>query len=138
MPCREHLSQLRQHQAALDEREIDVAIVTFEADAIARAYVAEHDHAWPLLVDGDRRLYAAYGMDRATWWQVSGPRSIAPYLRRLARGRSFRLPTDDVRQRGGDVLVDPRGRVAMQYVSRTSVDRPSVEAILAAARPPAC
>lgn len=123
---------MRHHERQLRKREIEIVVVTFEVHALAQAYVADTGLRWPLLIDRERSVYAAYGMDRAGWWQVWGPRSLSPYLRDLAHGRLPSVPTDDVRQRGGDVLLDPQGRVVLHYVGETSIDRPDVAEILAA------
>lgn len=108
-----------------------MAVVTFEANALAQAYVEDTALPWPLLVDRNRALYRAYGMDRASFWQVWGPRSLWPYVVAASRLRLPNLPTDDVKQRGGDVLIDPSGVVRLHHVGETSVDRPSIESLLA-------
>lgn len=111
-----------------------MAVVTFEADALARAYVEDTDLRWPLLIDRDRALYRSYDMDRARFWQVWGPRSLWPYVVAASRLRLPNLPTDDVNQRGGDVLIDPSGTVRLHHVGETSVDRPDVNSLLAPVR----
>ncbi len=109
-----------------------MAVVTFEVDALARGYAQDTALPWPLVIDRERTLYRAYGMDRAGFWQVWGPRSLWPYVVAASRLRLPKLPSDDVNQRGGDVLIDPSGVVRLHHVGETSVDRPSVERILAA------
>lgn len=111
-----------------------MAVVTFEADALARAYVEDTNLAWPLLVDRDRTLYQDYSMDRAGLWQVWGPRSLWPYVVAASRLRLPKIPTDDVNQRGGDVLIDGSGVVRLHHVGQTSVDRPSIDSLLATVR----
>ena len=44
------------------------------------------------------------------------------------------LPTDDVYQLGGDVLIDPEGTIRLHHVSRIPIDRPSVESLLEVVR----
>jgi hypothetical protein len=129
--CREHLAQLRERESQWQQRGVAVVVVTFEAEWIARAYAAETGTHWPILVDRQRTLYAAYGLERGSWWRVLTPSAWWSYLGLLLRGRRLHRPTDDVRQLGGDVLVDPAGIVRWRYASRNPTDRPRVDDILA-------
>jgi hypothetical protein len=125
---------LREHREQIERLGMRVAAVTFEAPHFAQAYVAQTGLPWPLLIDPERRLYRAYGMGRGGVWKILGPASWWAYLKMLFRGQRLHAPTDDVYQLGGDVLIDPGGIVRLHYVSRTPVDRPEVEAILALVR----
>jgi hypothetical protein len=123
---------LQQRRGDLDSRAIDVLVVTFEIDVVARQYAASLP--WPVLLDESRGLYGAYGMTRENAWNVWGPASWWGFIKLLVRGRKLHLPTGDVYQMGGDVLIDPEGNVRLHYVSRSPLDRPSVDAVLAAAQ----
>lgn len=76
---------------------------------MAQAYVRETELRWPLLVDRERTLYGAYGMLKASWLDVWGPKTWVAYGRALLGGRRLEQAGEDVYQRGGDVLVDPEG-----------------------------
>jgi hypothetical protein len=52
------------------------------------------------------------------------------YIKLLLRGRKLHLPSADIHQLGGDVLIDPAGIVRWRHVSSDPADRPSVESIL--------
>jgi hypothetical protein len=121
---------LRQHQNELERLALQVVVVTFEGRELARAYVRETGLPWPLLSDRRRALYSAYGMGRGRWLAVWGPASLWAYARLIARGHRPKRPTDDVRQLGGDILVDPEGTVALHHVGRGPADRPAVSALL--------
>ena len=121
---------MRREDKALERLGVDVAVVTFDADAMARAYVADTELTWPLLIDEDRTLYAAYGMLHARFLDIWGPQTIVAYLRAIIAGMRPAAPGRDVNQRGGDVLVDPQGIVRLHHVGRGPADRPSVEALL--------
>jgi peroxiredoxin len=125
------VSQLRRRQQELDRLGVQVAIVSFEAGPLARAYAQETKLEWPLLVDENRELYHAYGMLEASAWDVWGPSTLIAYARELIRGNRLREAHGDVRQRGGDVLVDPQGIVRLHAVGDGPADRLPVEAILA-------
>ncbi len=124
------MSQLRQAEQELRERNVAVCVVTFDAGPLAMSYVRQTKLEWPLLVDADRTLYRAYGMHRGRWWNLYGPPAIWAYLKLLARGRRLHWPGSDVTQLGGDVLIDPRGIVRFHYVGSGPADRPAVETLL--------
>ncbi|MFV1958519.1 MAG: SelL-related redox protein [Planctomycetota bacterium] len=130
MPCREHLSQLRQHSAQLAERNVEVCVVTFDAGPLSMAYVRDTDLPWPLLVDEDRTLYRAYGMHLGNWWNVLGPPAIGVYLKLLWRGRRLKQAGRDVHQLGGHVLIDPQGIVKTHHVGAGPADRPEASELL--------
>ena len=124
------MSQLRLEESALRELGVAVSVVTFDNDFMADSYVRQTGMEWPLLIDQDRKLYKAYGMERGSWGKIAGPLSIWRYLKLMFRGRRLQKPGSDYRQLGGDVLIDPQGRVRLHHISDNPHDRPTVEAIL--------
>lgn len=125
---------MREHEKEFAERNVKVVVVTFEAGFLARSYVEESGLAWPLLVDDTRETYRKYGMLAASSWDVWGPRSWWAYLKELFRGERLRKSEGDIYQRGGDVIVDPEGIVALHHVGTGPADRPAVERLLRAIR----
>lgn len=125
---------MRQHEPELDELRVKVCVVTFEAGSLATAYARETGLTWPLLVDADRALYRAYGMERGSAWEIFGPASLWKYATLLARGRRLRQPGSDIHQLGGDVLIDPEGTVRLHRVAAGPADRPSLGELLAPIR----
>ncbi len=123
---------MREHDAAWAQHDVAIAVVTFEADAIAQAYVRDNQLPWPVLVDPNRGLYQAYGMDRASARDIWSPRTWLAYARLMRKGHKRRAATDDVRQRGGDVLIDPAGIVRIHHVGAGPADRPTVNELIAA------
>ncbi|HUW84501.1 MAG TPA: SelL-related redox protein [Phycisphaerae bacterium] len=130
LPCREHITQLREHEDELAGLGVKVLVIAFEAGPVTQAYVGETNLRWPLLVDESRELYVHYGMLRASWWRIWGPATLWAYAKLFLRGRRPRKSGGDVSQLGGDVLIDPNGVVALQHVEVGPADRPAVEAIL--------
>jgi len=121
---------LRRHEKELEELALRVVVVTFESRKLAEEYVRDTGLPWPVLIDRSRALYSAYGMGRGRWSAVWGPASWWAYVRLIAQGHRLRRPTDDVRQLGGDILVDPMGKVALHHVGRGPADRPAVSTLL--------
>lgn len=121
---------MRQHETEFPRLGLRVVVITFEARERADEYVRETGLEWPLLIDRERTLYKAYGMDRGRWSAIWGPATWWAYARLIVRGQRVRRPTGDVQQLGGDLLVDRMGRVALHHVGKGPADRPAVRAIL--------
>jgi len=107
-----------------------VVVVSFEKAAIARGYAESSGLPWPLLLDEERQLYRAYGMEQGGMWDVWGWSSWKVYAQLLAKGRRLRRPTSDTKQLGGDVIVDSKGIVRLHWVGSGPADRPSVDRLL--------
>lgn len=105
-------------------------MVTFESRQRALAYSRDIDIQWPILIDETCELYSRYQMHRAGFWDLWGPSSWRGYLKQLYKGRVPKLPSADIHQRGGDVLIDGQGKIRLHYVGNRPADRPPVELIL--------
>ena len=120
---------MRRHEEQIERLGLEIVVVTFEARERAEEYVRETDLRWPLLIDRRRILYSAYGIGRGRWSAIWGPATWWAYIQLIARGHRLRRPTGDIHQLGGDVLVDPAGRVALHHVGKGPADRPAVAAL---------
>jgi len=121
---------LRRHEDEVKRLGLAIVVVTFEARKRAEEYVRETGLPWPLLIDQRRVLYSAYGMGRGRWWAIWGPATWWAYIQLVGQGQRLKRPTGDIDQLGGDVLVDPVGRVALHHVGKGPADRPLVAALL--------
>jgi hypothetical protein len=79
--------------------------------------------------DPERHLYRYFGMLQAGFWDIWGPRTLLTYLRLLLKGRKLQASEADIHQRGGNVLLDPRGRVRFHHIGSGPADRPALERI---------
>ena len=104
-----------------------VAIVTFELNVIAENYIRSTKLPWPMLIDQDRLLYLGYGMESGNWWNLAGPAAIWSYFKLFGRGRMLKKTTGDVKQLGGDVVIDPSGIVLLHHIGNGPADRPSID-----------
>ena len=100
-----------------------VMVITFEPPGDTQGQ-------YPYYHDCDRQLYRYFGMQRASFWDLWGPRTLFMYLQLLLKGRKLQTSTADIHQRGGDVLIDPAGRVCLHHIGRGPADRPDLETIL--------
>ena len=98
-------------------------VVTFE---LPRAELIPH---FPYYYDSDRQLYQFFGMLKAGFWDLWGPRTLLAYLQLLLKGRKLLPSNSDLHQRGGNVLLDPRGRVRFHHIGSGPADRPDLEII---------
>lgn len=121
---------MREQETELKRRRIAVVVVTFDQEAMARHYVESTQLSWPLLLDAEKELYRAYGFEKADLWAIYGPASIWHYLKLLAGGHKLKRPGKDLRQLGGDVIIDPAGMVRYHFASESPHDRPTVENLL--------
>lgn len=129
--CREHVLELLPLKDQLDRGVVSVAVVTFERPEMAARYAQAVHLPWPMLVDTNRTLYRAYGMPVAPWKRLLGRWDIwKAYLRLVGRGRRVQMPTDDVHQLGGDIVIDPQGIVRLHHVSVDPTDRPDTADVL--------
>lgn len=121
---------MRLQERKLEQLGVRVAVVTFDHSPLAKNYVKQTGLSWPLLLDEERKLYAAYGLERLDAWSIYGPASVWHYLQLIFRGRKIAKPGRDYRQAGGNVIVDPNGLIRFHHVSTSPHDRPAVEELL--------
>ena len=109
-----------------------VVLITFTRQRNLRGFRRLLQLRYPVLADETRAVYRAYGLGRASWRRIWTWRTLRAYGRLLRAGHRLRRPTEDTRQLGGDFVVDPRGRLAYAYRSRTPDDRPAVDELVVA------
>jgi len=121
---------LRDREEEFLRRNVRIVVITFENDFLARGYVEDTSLTWPLLVDDTRETYRAYGMLSASFWDIWGPKTWWVYLKEVLKGERLKKSEGDISQRGGDILIDPDGIVALHHIGVGPSDRPAVESIL--------
>ena len=86
---------------------------------------------FPVLLDRERRAYAAWGLGRAPWWRVwLDPHVWRQYAAILRAGTHLRRAGRDTLQLGGDFVVAADGTIAYSRPQRRD-DRPPVGELLA-------
>ena len=128
------MTQLRQRKEDLEQLGIRVKIVAFDNEELGKWYVANMGLEWPILLDAERDLYRGYGLQIGSLWTLSRPSAIWKYVKLILAGHGSLKKGKDVRQLGGDVLIDPQGIVRMYGICTTPFDRPEVDSILEVAR----
>lgn len=108
----------------------DVKVVTFDSQELARGYRSKFNLDWPFLLDPNFELYHSYTMEKGSWWALSSPHRIARYLGDIFSGNIPGKKGKDIRQLGGNIVIDPEGIIRIFHPSQNPHDRPSAEEIV--------
>lgn len=127
--CFEHVAQLRRRQDDLDGTGVAVYVVALASRGRVGVFVRRHALPYPVIVDEARVLYRAFGMGRSPWWRIYAPRAVWRYVKSYL-GATPAEPRGETLQRGGDVILDPDGRVQFIHVADNSYDHPAVDHLL--------
>jgi len=122
--CREALADTSRIHERLNEHGVKLAVVHMStnstADALlARFGLADADH----FSDPGRRIYRAFELSRASWWQLFGPRVWGRGLASILRNGQGAIDGDGFQMPGAFVLRD--ARIVAAYRHETAADRPN-------------
>ncbi len=112
----------------------------FEVVAIAQAsptvltqYLLKNPLMFPIVSDPDRAAYQAFGLERTPWFTFFRPKVIWGYLRLMFQGTRLQTPYagEDVRQLGGDFILNRTGELLFSFRNPDPTARPSIAELLA-------
>jgi hypothetical protein len=126
------VAQLRRRQDDFRALGAQIWAIGFDAPERAARYVREQSLDVPLLIDPERRVYRAYGLEHGALWRFLLPPVFLGYLRLIAAGGRMQRPEEDPLQLGGDFVIDPAGRLALVHPCKDPLDRPPVHELLTA------
>ncbi|XP_044230291.1 prostamide/prostaglandin F synthase-like isoform X2 [Thunnus albacares] len=133
--CRLHLQDLEKNKSSLDAHSVEVVVVSFGCQEGASHWLQETSCQFDMLLDADRKLYAAFGLG-ASLKKVLNFSNMLRYAEYVADNyefpRGLASIQDDMFQLGGDFVLDQHGRVLFSHCCQSPIDRPSVEDILSA------
>jgi hypothetical protein len=109
-----------------------VLAVSFEPVERLPLYRERHGWVFPVVADPSRAAYRAFGLASAGWTRLLGPRVVGRYLELMLQGYPARPPGADVRQLGGDFVVDDGRRLVYAYRSADPADRPPASELVSA------
>ena len=81
-----------------------------------------------LVIDEERKLYAAWGLGRSSLGHFAGPRSLASVVRMQRRGIGHRHPAGTRWQQAGTFAVDSHGAICWRHIPAHAGDLPDIEA----------
>lgn len=127
------MAQLCQHQEEFERLNTKVLIVSFGTLPAAQAWLEETCSLFSLLLDKERTVYEAYGLERSLLrsWNL---KTIQRYMELMREGRQWRGIQGDSTQLGGDFVIDAEGVVRLAYYSQDPTDRPPADDLLALLR----
>ena len=104
-------------------------LLSFGLESQALRWMQETDSPFSLLLDRERNVYHAYGLERSALksWH---PKMFLRYARLLLKGWKLRPIQGDPNQLGGDFIIDGRGLLQYAHPSEDPADRPSVQELL--------
>jgi AhpC/TSA antioxidant enzyme len=130
--CREHVAQLRDHEAEFRSRGARVAAVGLGDLAYARAFRDESGIAFPLLVDTEREAYRAAELRSATFRHLLRWDNFAARRRARAAGHRQGRTGQNIFQLGGSFVFGPGDVDRYVHASETFGDTAPVSLLLAA------
>jgi len=134
--CQMQVVALREDQERFSE--VGAGIVLVGQGDVSReaAFREARQVPFPILLDGARLAYRAYGLGRATTMQIFGPRVALPFVRANLHVETMQrgLKGGSFRQLPGTFVVDTNGLVRLAHRNRTVADNPSNAVVLEALR----
>lgn len=82
----------------------------------------------PQFSDPEAKLYRAFGLQRARWWQLFGLRALWRNLGTILRGYLPRLPKGDPMQMPGVFLIH-KGEIVRAFRHEIAGERPDYGAL---------
>ena len=121
---------MRQKYPEIKARNAEVVAVSFEPRDRLFQLARQLRLPFHLLSDPERDVYRAYGLTRGRLTQMLSPGTVLAYVKLLSRGRLYHFRRSDLRQMGGDFVIDAGGVVRYQHRSAAPHDRPSVATLI--------
>lgn len=128
--CKEMLNRLSLSKTQLGEAGLQMAIVTQGTVSANLAFCQQYAPDTLCLADPDRKVYAAYGLDRGNLFQTVLSPSIWRAVNQ-AEKKGYHLepppPGQDALQMSGIFIVGTDGRIRLPYYYDTIADHPELE-----------
>ena len=123
-----------QHREQFERLKLDVLLVTFDSQQLAKNYKTKFGFEWPVILDPDKQLYRQFGFERASTWTLIRPDVFLRYLWVMMTGFLPGKAGKDLHQLGGDILLNDNGDIAIHVASENPHDRPSPQQIIDAVK----
>lgn len=132
--CKEMVDHLVVALPDIQAKNLGLVIVTQGTPEEAKAFCSERAPGVICLADPERKVYQAYGLERANVWQSFLSLNVWRSNRRLKRERGWNtdLPPQgqDALQMAGTFVIAPDGRVRLPYYYDDIADHPPVDLLL--------
>ena len=132
MFCREHVAQLREHEAAFRDKGAQIAAIGLGDARYARLFREETGIAFSPLVDEQREAYRAAGLGSGNLLHLFRGDNKAARQRANASGHRQHDLGKNPFQLGGSFVFGPGNQDRFAHLSETFGDNASIAALLAA------
>jgi peroxiredoxin len=123
---------LRRSYPEISGRGADVVVIGTGDVAYAKAFVAEEDIPFLVLVDDDAQAANAAAIRKVNFFSLMGPQSWAGTRRAWKAGFRIHKAGKRVTQLGATFVIGPGPTVRYEHHAGDSSDHAAVEAVLAA------
>ena len=124
------MAQLCQHKEEFSELDTRVLIISFATMPAVQAWLKETCATFEVLLDRNRDVYRAYGLERSFWRSRNLKTLWKLAMHRLAGRPIYDSHGDDTTQLGGDFIVDRSGILRLAHPSHNPTDRPAAQTLL--------
>ncbi|MBS4031802.1 MAG: redoxin domain-containing protein [Clostridiales bacterium] len=121
---------MRQRYDKIQYASGEVIVISFEEEDGVRRLATNHKLPFTFLLDPQKQVYRRYGMVYREKGPVITWRTVIAYLRLRFAGYPRQPKGKDVRQMGGDVIIDTDGNVQFIHRSKFPEDRPPVDEMM--------
>lgn len=124
--CRQHLFQVRNAYASIQERGGAVVAISANDPDLTTRYAATYNLPFPVLSDPRREAYQAFGVIEGSHWETVGPHVLLQQAKLALEGIMPSLPGSiaESKQLGGTYIVDTDGIVQFAHLARPSYNYP--------------
>ena len=124
---------MARHLEEFQNRGYEVVAIAQASPTVLTQYLLKTPLMFPIVSDPDRTAYQAFGLERTSWFTFFRPRVIWGYLRLMFQGTRLQTPYagEDVRQLGGDFVLNRTGELLFTFRSPDPTARPSIAELLA-------
>ena len=132
MFCREHVAQLREHQAEFRARGANLAAIGLGDQHYARIFREETGITFPLLVDAEREAYRAAGLRKASLLHLLRRENAIARKRANAAGHRQHKLGENPFQLGASFVFAPGNVDRFVHISETFGDNAPIADLLGA------
>lgn len=117
---------MRQQYGKIQHAGGEVIVVSFEDAQGVHKLINAHKLPFVFLLDPKKEVYCLYGMIYREKGAVVTYRTMLDYLKLRWAGYPKQQRGKNIRQMGGDVIIDKEGLIRLIYQSQFPEDRPNV------------
>ena len=131
MFCREWLAQLELYKEEIKEAGLKVVAVALGKPQHAQRFCDKGAPSVTCYCDHKAKVYARYGLQQASAFQLLNPFVYTATARAAAKGHYQGTPTGDIKMLPGTFIVDTDGIIQYVYYSSHIGDHPDIDELIA-------